>query len=167
MLEIRLAQEGDLKVITEIYNHFILRSTSTFDVEPKTLAEQKIWFNSHDGKFPILVGVIKGRVIGWASLSRWSTRSAYAKTAELSLYIRENCHNTGYGRKMLEALIDTGKDAGIHTILARIVVGNKISIRLHQKLGFSYIGTMREVGRKFGQLLDVVIMQFIYPGGNG
>jgi len=56
-----------------------------------------------------------------------------------------------------------GEKAGLHTVLARITTGNTISIHLHEAVGFEHVGIMREVGEKFGRILDVLLMQRIYP----
>jgi len=61
----------------------------------------------------------------------------------------------------MNKILDEGKKAGIHTVLARIAEGSDASIKLHQRAGFEYVGVMREVGRKFGKLLDVHLLQLI------
>lgn len=166
MLEIRRAELKDLGAITEIYNDAIVKTVATFDTEPKTIEEQKIWFVSHGCKYCILVAEQDLLVLGWASLSQWSDRCAYSGTAELSLYVRGECRGRGIGRKLLEAIIQSGQEAGFHTILARIAEGNDVSIHLHESLGFEHIGVMREVGQKFGKFLDVHLMQKILaPNG--
>jgi L-amino acid N-acyltransferase YncA len=162
MVIIRKATIDDLPAITEIYNQAILTTTATFDTEPKSLEEQKIWFESHGPKYPVLLAEEDDRVIGWASLSRWSDRCAYSDTAEISLYIYEKERGKGIGRKLLEAIIREGEKAGLHSIIARIAEGNEVSIHLHLSAGFEHIGIMREVGRKFGRFLDVYLMQKIY-----
>lgn len=86
---IRTAERGDLPGIVDIYNEAIKTTTATFDVEPKTLAEREGWFLTHTEKWPIIVASGDGSVLGWASLSRWSGRCAYAGTAELSFYVGE------------------------------------------------------------------------------
>lgn len=162
MIIVRKATLDDLTAITEIYNQAILRTTATFDTEPKSLEEQKVWFESHGPKYPVLVAEEDGVVTGWASLSKWSDRCAYSDTAEISLYIAEKERGKGIGRKLLEAIIQEGEKSGIHSIIARIAEGNEVSIHLHQLVGFEHIGIMKEVGRKFGRLLDVCLMQKIY-----
>jgi L-amino acid N-acyltransferase YncA len=162
MFEIRPAWEADLKAITEIYNQAVLRNTATLDITPKTVAEQKDWFNQHDENLPILVAIIKDDVIGWASLSRYSPRTGYSDTAEISIYIHEKYRKKGYGKKILEEILKIGKDSGFHSIVARITEDSKASLHLFESLGFNYVGTLREVGRKFNRLLDVAIMQLIY-----
>jgi len=160
-MEIRHANLSDLDTITEIYNDAILKTTATFDTTPKTEKEQLDWFHRHDERYPVLVAEINGKIVGWASLSRWSDRCAYADTGEISIYIREDHRGQGIGRKFLDNLVKTGKQVGLHTLVSRIAGESATSIYLHEQLGFFHIGTMREVGRKFGKLLDVHLMQRI------
>jgi phosphinothricin acetyltransferase len=163
MVTIRPATINDLPAITEIYNEAILTTNATFDNEPKTLAEQKAWFTAHDAKRPILVAERDKVVVGWASLSEWSSRCAYADTAEISIYIKQELRSQGIGKGLMTAIMQEGKRIGLHTVIARITEDNQSSVHLHEEAGFENIGVMREVGRKFGKLLDVRLMQRIYP----
>ena len=162
MLTVRKATPDDLGQITEIYNNAIEKTTATFDTEPKTQEEQEKWFDEHDASHPVLVAEQDGLIVAWASLSQWSDRCAYCDTAEISLYVREEYRGKGIGKQLMTAIIQEGKTAGLHTIIARIAGSNKISADLCKSFGFQYIGTMREVGKKFGNLLDVHLMQLIY-----
>ncbi len=162
MLTARRAALGDLEPITEIYNEAIVHTTATFDTEPKTLDEQRSWYTGHDSKHPILVAEKEDIVVGWASLSNWSDRCAYADTAEVSLYVKKEYRKEGIGKLLLETLLQEGKKAGLHTLIARIAEGNSSSVKLFEREGFILIGVMKEVGRKFGRLLDVYLMQKIY-----
>jgi L-amino acid N-acyltransferase YncA len=163
MLSIRPARTDDIGAITEIYNEAILTTDATFDTETKTEDEQRIWFTHHNSKNPIIVAEESSVIIGWASLSEWSDRCAYSDIAENSLYVKKEFRGKGIGRKLLEELIREGEKVGLHTVIARITGGNEVSIHLHESLGFEHIGIMKEVGRKFGKLLDVYLMQKIYP----
>jgi phosphinothricin acetyltransferase len=162
MLVIRNAILSDLDSITDIYNDAILNTVVTFDTEIKTREEQEIWFKSHKDKNPILVAEEKGFVIGWAALSKYSTRCAYSNTAEISLYVRQGYQSKGIGKQLMKSIINEGKKAGLHVIIARITDGNKKSIHLHKSSGFEHIGILKEVGNKFGKCLDVYLMQKIY-----
>ncbi len=162
MLTVRRATFADLEPITEIYNEAIVHTTATFDTEPKTLDEQRNWYTGHDTKHPIVVAEKEGIVVGWAALSEWSDRCAYADTAEVSLYVKKENRKEGIGRLLLEMLLQEGEKAGLHTLIARIAEGNSISIRLFEGEGFVLVGVMKEVGRKFGRFLDVYLMQKIY-----
>jgi len=161
-LIIRQATIHDLVQITEIYNDAIQKTTATFDTEPKTFEEQESWFADHDARHPILIAAQDSLTVGWASLSQWSDRCAYCDTAEISLYVKEEHQGKGIGKELMKAIIQEGQRAGLHTVIARIADGNEISIELCKSFGFQHIGTMREVGRKFGKLLNVHLMQLIY-----
>lgn len=162
MLRIRRARLDDLQVITEIYNDAIIKTVATFDTNPKSIQEQKEWFEKHGIKHPILVAEIDNKVVGWASLSEWSDRCSYSDTVEISLYIEEGYRGKGIGKKLTEAILREGKAAGLHTIIARVTEGNDQSIHIFEKYGFFHIGIMKEVGKKFGKLLDVHLLQKIF-----
>ena len=162
MITIRKGEIKDLRAIVEIYNEAVLHTTATFDTVTKTVEEQRGWYDKHGGKYPILVAEEDKNVIGWASLSQYSDRCAYADTAEASIYIQEGHKGKGLGRTLSDAILNAGKDAKMHTVILRIAEGNEASIKLAKSLGFKDVGTMKEVGKKFGKLLDVIIMQLIY-----
>lgn len=161
MLIIRRATLEDLAAITEIYNEAVLQTIATFDAEPKTVEQRKSWFADHDLRHPILVAEQDGLVAGWASLSKWSERRGYANTAEVSLYVKKEHRRRGLGRQLLEALMEEGRKSGLHTVIAQIAEGNEPSIVLFKSEKFEQVGVLKEVGRKFGKLLDVYIMQRI------
>jgi len=165
MVTIRHANIGDLGAITEIYNQAILTTTATFDTEPKGREEQKQWFEKHDSKHPILLAELDGEVVAWASLSKWSDRCAYAGTGEASIYVKEGHRGGGIGKRLLHQLLEEGRKAGLHTIIGRVAGGNEVSLRLLGSCGFTSIGRMREVGHKFGKLLDVDLLQAIFEQG--
>ncbi len=156
---IRNAALSDLDAITEIYNEAILTTTATFDTEPKSTAERLQWFQSHGERHPILVAVVDEKVVGWTSLSRWSERRAYDDTGETSFYVKSEYRGQGIGRKLKQAIIDEARRLRYHTIIARVVSESNASLHLNESFGFVHIGTMKEVGRKFGKLLDVHILQ--------
>jgi len=159
MAALRPATESDLSAITDIYNQAVLRATGTFDTEPKTLEQQKDWFARHGAAHPVIVADESGKVAGWASMSPYSDRCAYARTAEVSVYIDESARGRGLGGQLLEGILEAGRAAGIRQVLARITEGNEASLRLHAKRGFFEAGRLRQVGEKFGKVLDVHILQ--------
>ena len=161
-MTIRPATIGDLSAITEIYNDAIRKTVATFDTEPKSHEEQKIWFKAHGTHYPILVAETDGAVVGWAALSQYSDRCAYSDTAEVSVYIAEAYRGRGFGRALLQKIAQHGKVIGHHVLLARIADGNQVSIHLFEAHGFTHVGVLREVGKKFGRLIDVYLMQRIY-----
>jgi phosphinothricin acetyltransferase len=160
-VRIRRAEIADVPAITEIYNEAILTTTATFDTEPKTVAERTAWLQTHDGRHPVLVATVDENVTGWASLTRWSERRAYDRTAETSFYVHSKHRGRGVGRRLKDSIIDEARGLGFHTLIARIAEGSDASIHLNRSAGFEHVGTLREVGFKFGRLLDVHIMQLM------
>jgi len=158
-MEIRLATVGDADAIRSIYNHEVLTSTVTFDLRPRTLAEQQEWLEARSGAHAVIVAVTDGQIVGFASLSPYRDRPAYSTSVEESVYVRGDQRGTGVGRALLEELMKLATQHGFHTVLARIVGGHEASIALHEAVGFDIVGTEREVGRKFNRWLDVVVMQ--------
>jgi phosphinothricin acetyltransferase len=156
---IRRAKLADVAAVTDIYNEAILTTTATFDTEPKSLAERTQWLRSHGERHPVLVAVMDNKVVGWASLSEWSDRCAYHDTAETSFYVKAAFRGRGIGRKLKEAIIQEARRLRYHSIIARVAEGSEESLHLNQTVGFIHIGTLKEVGRKFGKLLDVHILQ--------
>jgi phosphinothricin acetyltransferase len=156
---IRLATQTDVPAITAIYNEAVLTTTATFDTEPKTVEERRRWFENHDERHPVIVALADGQVVGWSAISRWSERKAYEETGETSFYVRFDFRGRGIGRRLKEATIDEARRLGFHTLIARVAEGSDASLHLNESCGFIRVGTMREVGRKFGRLLDVHILQ--------
>jgi L-amino acid N-acyltransferase len=156
---VRTARLTDLDAITDIYNHAILNTTATFDTQPKTATEQIEWFKSHDDRHPILVAEIDGNVVGWASLSQWSGRCAYADTSETSFYVKAECRGQGIGTRLKHSIIEEARRLKFHSLIARVAQGSDASMHLNERFGFVHAGTLKEVGRKFGKLLDVHIFQ--------
>jgi L-amino acid N-acyltransferase YncA len=161
-MDIRPATDSDLAAINAIYNDAVLNTVATFDTEPKTMAERRAWFAAHGGRHPVVVAEREGRVVGWASLSHWNARGAYADSVEVSVYVEAAERGRGVGRRLLEEIVEAGRGAGLHAVIAQIVGDNAVSIHLHESIGFERVGVLKEVGRKFGRLLDVLIMERIY-----
>ncbi|MEZ5944880.1 MAG: N-acetyltransferase family protein [Planctomycetaceae bacterium] len=158
-LVIRRATVVDAAAIASIYNEAVLTTTATFDTETKTIEDREQWLRSHDERHPVLVATLQQEVVGWVSLSRWSERPAYNDTAETSFYVHSTHRGRGIGRKLKQAIVQEAQQLGFHTLIARVAEGSDESRHLNESEGFVLVGTMREVGRKFGQLLGVHIYQ--------
>jgi len=156
---IRLAERRDAEAIRGIYNAEVTGSTVTFDLVARSLEDQVSWIDAHAGGHPAVVAEIDEEIVGFGSLSPFRDRAAYIGTVEDSLYVDHAYRSRGVGRALLEELLRLAAAHGFHTVIARIVGGHDASIALHASCGFEIVGTEREVGRKFGQWLDVVVMQ--------
>jgi len=158
-VEIRKATSEDLPAITDIYNVEVMSSTATLDTEPRGDEEARAWFEEHTGRYPILVATRGGVVVGWASISQWSDRKGYDGTAEISYYVKSGHRGEGIGRRLVDATITNARKQKLHTLVARIGGESEVSLRLCRSAGFTDVGVMKEVGHKFGRLLDVHILQ--------
>ena len=153
-------EPADADAIRSIYNPEVTESTVTFDLVPRSLADQLGWIEEHAGGHPAIVAVDdEGIVVGFASLSPYRPRAAYATTVENSVYVHRERRGEGIGRLLLAELVELARSHGFHAVIARIVGEHEASIALHRACGFAEIGREREVGRKFGKWLDVVLMQ--------
>lgn len=153
---VRDAEKRDLAAIAAVYDHEVQTSTATFDAVSPTMEQHAAWLARHgEPRYPVLVAELEGVVCGWASLSPWSERCAYARAAEVSVYVHRDHRGRGVGRALLGELVARARAAGLGVLLARIVSDGAASRALHESLGFQHIGTMRRVGEKFGRVLDV------------
>jgi phosphinothricin acetyltransferase len=160
-LVIRAAERRDAGGIRTIYNHYVNASTALFDMVPRTLDEQVQWIDDHSAAHPAIVAELEGAIVGFGSLSTFRSRPAYATTVEDSVYLLDGHLRRGIGRALLDELVRLAALHGFHSVIARITGENDASIALHAACGFELVGTEREVGRKFGQWLDVVEMQLM------
>jgi L-amino acid N-acyltransferase YncA len=158
-MQLRLATSEDAEAIRQIYNLEVTTSTATFDLVPRSLEDQRAWLEARSGAHAVLVATVDETVVGFGSLSPWRDRPAYATTVEDSVYVHRDHHGQGVGKALLSALVDTATAHGFHACMARIVGGHEASIALHRACGFEVVGTEREVGRKLGRWLDVMLME--------
>ncbi|GIU67713.1 GNAT family N-acetyltransferase [Candidatus Phycosocius spiralis] len=159
---LRPATRDDAPAIMAIYAHHVLTGTGTFELEAPDMGEiearmdkiaqrQCPWLVAYDGQ---------NQVVGYAYAGAFRERPAYDHTVEDSIYVAPEAVGYGIGRALLVELMAQCSKAGFSQMLA--VIGdsaNHASIGLHRSLGFSDVGILRDVGQKFGRLLDVVILQ--------
>ncbi|HVJ50359.1 GNAT family N-acetyltransferase [Desulfitobacterium sp.] len=160
---IRKADSLDLKRITEIYNWAVQNTVATFDLVNRTEEKANQWFFTHqDPYYPLVVAEKNGKILGWGSISPFHPRPAYKSSGEFSIYIASEFQGLGIGKKLLETLCQIAQQLGYHTLLGLITGTNKASLALAGKLGFQETGRYREIGQKFGEILDVVVVQRIF-----
>lgn len=156
---LRPATEADLPAINEIYNHYVLHSTATYQTVPSTAEERLEWFLVHGEKHPVIVVEEEGRVVGWGSLSRFHPRAAYENSVEDSVYLHHEWLGRGLGSLVLGELLRLARELGHHTVLGGADSEQTASIALHTKFGFVKVSHLKEVGYKQGRWLDVIWMQ--------
>ena len=159
---IRAATVDDLPHVREIYNHYVLNSTVTFDEKPMTLAELRRKFaTSQKLTMPYLVAENpRGSLLGVAWVFPWQGNTASRRTVELSIYLGPAATGKGLGKALLERLLEESKAAGIREVIAVIAdKGAEASIQMHKKFGFKETGRMGKVGYKFDRWLGTVMLQ--------
>jgi len=159
-MELRDAGPEDLPAILAIYNEVILNSTAVYAEAPVDLANRRAWFEARRGAgCPVLVAADEGQVLGFGSYGDWRPWPCYAATVEHSVHVRADRRGQGIGRAIVAELVARARAAGKHVILGGVDADNAASIGLHRSLGFEEAARHREVGRKFGRWLDLVIME--------
>ncbi len=156
-MSIRYAEEKDIESLLKIYNYEIENGFATFDLTPKSVEQWEQWFHCHNtGNHPLIVWDVDGTAVGYASLSGYREKEAYKSTVELSVYVDNGFRGRGIGTALMKEIIDIArKDESIHTVVSVITSDNEGSIRLHERLGFDYCGTIPQVGEKFGRMLGI------------
>jgi L-amino acid N-acyltransferase YncA len=166
-MDLRLARAADAEATRQIYNDAV-GTLATFDLRPRSRAEQEAWLRARTGAYAALVAAEAHtdgeEVVGFGSLSPYRDRPAYATTVENSVYVRADQRGKGVGRLLLDGLVEVAMSHGFHSVIARVVADNTPSIALHRSAGFEVVGTEREVGRKFRRWLDVVELQLLLTG---
>lgn len=157
----RLAAVADAEAINAIYNHYVQTSAATFQVEDETSEERIEELRHRPANQPIIVLEDDGRIVGWGALSPFRSRCAYRDTTELTAYVRHESHRRGYGRTIVQDLLERARSLGYHTVLAASCEESVEMIRLLHLLGFQEAGRLRAVGSKFGRRLDVIYLQLI------
>lgn len=160
---VRNAIREDLPAMLDIYNDAVLHTTATFDVREQTMKQREAWFQKYGGKYPLIVAEVEGHVAGYCHLSPFREKEAYARTVELSIYIANTFRGRGLGKLLLDNILTRARDLGHHAIIAGITGGNDVSVRMHKKFGFEFVGTFKEVGHKFGEWQSVHFYQLTIP----
>lgn len=162
---IRQATAADVPAILEIFNDNILHSTAIYMYKEQTLDQRMQWFDSKqkNGE-PLFVFDIDGEVAGYATYGAFRAYPAYQYTVEHSVYVHKNHYKKGIATKLMHVLIDHAKAQDVKTMVAGIDKENAASMIIHEKLGFTYSGTIRNAGYKFGRWLDLVFYQLDLKG---
>lgn len=157
-VSIRPATIDDLPRLTEIYNHYIVHTPTTFDLEPFSVEQRRTqWFDNYaeTGPHRLLVAQREGVLLGYASSSRFRPKHAYETTVEMTILSEPEAVGLGIGQRLYEVIFDLLRGEDVHVAVAAITLPNDASCALHERFGFRRVGVLREVGRKFGQYWDV------------
>ncbi|GLX26944.1 MULTISPECIES: GNAT family N-acetyltransferase [Streptomyces] len=160
-IAIRPGVEDDLEELTRIYNHYVLETPITFDVEAFTPEQRRPWLLAHPASGPhrLLVAEEGGKLLGYATSSAFRPKPAYATSVETSVYLAPEHVGRGVGGLLYTSLFEALAQEDVHTALAGIAMPNQASQRLHERLGFRQVGLLEQVGRKFDRFWDVAWFQ--------
>ena len=158
-VSIRRAEQGDLAALLAIYNHYVVNTPVTFDLEPRTLAQRQEWFDgfSESGRHQCFVAARDNRPIGYACSARFKEKAAYDTSIETSVYLAPGEGGKGLGRRLYDTLFESITGQDIHRVFGGVTLPNDASVALHRAVGFEHIGTYQEIGRKFGKYWDVAL----------
>lgn len=155
MITIRRAVAADLPFIAAVMNHYIVTSTCTFHLEPRTPEDYAAWFRDRTDAHPVTVAALDGDTAGFGYLSPWRPREAYRRSVEGSVYVHPDRQRRGIGRALLTDLIERARSLGHRTLIGGTCTEAEASRALQRALGFRTVGVLKEVGCKFGRWLDV------------
>ena len=166
-LTVRDASDDDVAAITRITNALIATTTIEWTDRPYTVDDRLTWLRRHRAAgHPVLVAEDDGVVVGLAAYgdfrdtSRWP---GYDATVENTIHVDGAHWGRGIGRALIDELCARAAAAGVHAMIAAVDAGNDGSIRFHERVGFTHVGRLPEVGHGHGRWLDLVLMQRLFP----
>ena len=156
---IRSSEESDINSILEIYNQGIEDRIATLETELKDYSYMKKWFDSHNGRYKVIIAEYEGHIVGWASLNQYNNRCAYDGVADLSVYISRNYRGKGIGKKLLVGMDALAKENGFHKIVLFTFPFNQLGQGLYNKMGYREVGIFKNQGMIDGEFVDVMVME--------
>ena len=159
-VRLRRAEDADLDAILDIHNDAILNSSAIWTDEAVDRRERELWLAQREAAgHPVIVAVVDDAVVGYATYGPWRAKSGYRFTVENSVYLAAGHRGRSIGAMLLAEIIRLAQEAGMQVMVADIESRNSASIRLHERFGFERVGTVRQVGTKFGEWLDLLILE--------
>jgi phosphinothricin acetyltransferase len=155
--------DAHASAIQDIFNYAILNTTALYEYEPRSMPVIQRWFETKQEQGWPVLGLVneQGQLLGFASYGTFRAFPAFQYTVEHSIYVHPEQTRKGYGRYLLQAIIQLAKKQQLHVIVGGIDADNKGSIALHEQLGFEHSGTIRQAGYKFERWLDLAFYQLI------
>ena len=160
-LELIDLREEDYSIIKEIYDYYILNSTATFHTERISIQELKDTILIAHPKYKSYLINCNGDVCGYCYISQYKKRQAYDRTAEVTIYLKQDYAGRGIGKEVLEKLETVAGENGIYVLIGVIAADNRASVRLFEKCGYEKCAHFKKVGKKFNKIIDVVAYQKI------
>lgn len=156
---VRDAEERDVPEIARIYNYSVEHSRAVFTETPATVPERVTWLQARRAAgYPVLVSVVDGQVVGFASFSDFRPWPGYRYAVEHSIYVSEKHQGLGVGSGLMSELFELARALEKRVMIAGVEAGNHASLRFHERLGFVQAGTLPGVGFKFGEFIDLTFL---------
>lgn len=164
-MDIRDATDADMEAITALYNHYLETATAAWSERLQTVEARRHWFSrQREAGYPVLVADDASDLLGFAYYGLFRGAGmwpGYVHTVEHTIYVAPRHLGAGVGRALMDALVERARAAEVHVMVGGIDAENEGSIRFHERLGFTEVARMPEVGRKWGRWLDLVLVQRI------
>lgn len=154
-MQIREMSKTDWQAVATIYEDGIATGFATFETNVPTY---DVWNEAHM-KTCRLVCVMDEKVLGWAALSSVSSRCIYGGVAEVSVYVSEKSRGLGVGKLLMKHLIEQSETENIWTLQSGIFPENEGSVKVHEKMGFRFIGKRERVGKLDGVWKDNLLFE--------
>lgn len=165
-IQIRVATLADAAELLAIYAPYVEETAITFEYEVPTPEEFQRRMEHTLEKYPYLVAVYQGEIMGYVYAGTFKGRPAYDWCVETSIYIKKDCKRMGIGAKLYEELEKTLKKQNILNLNASIAYAaeeephlNHDSVRFHEKMGYRMVGTFHKCGYKYGRWYDMLWME--------
>jgi L-amino acid N-acyltransferase YncA len=156
-MQVRPAEPADTDAVAAIYNHGIAERQATFETRTRRPQEVAGWLE--EGRPFLVAADADGTVLGFARVSPYSVRRAYAGVGEHGVYVDPAARGRGVGRALLEALAAAAEAAGYHKLTSRVFTTNAASLALHRACGSTEVGVQRRHGRLDGEWKDTVLVE--------
>ena len=165
MTTIRTATDDDLVDILRIYNHAIETTTAIFEYRAHTIEMRREWFRAKQAaSLPVIVAMEADKVAGFGTFGPFRAWPAYKYSIEHSVYVDAAARGRGIGTALVQHLLALARERNLHVVMAGITADNAVSLRLHERLGFTEVANIREVGYKFGRWLDLKFLELVLDG---
>lgn len=158
---LRYCTPADAAAIADIYNHYVRETVVTFEELPVLEEDMADRIAGVTTQLPWLGWESDGALVGYAYAAPWKGRAAYRHTVESSIYLAPQAVGRGLGSRLYAALIEELRQRRLHCVIGGAALPNPVSAALHEKLGFTRIAELREVGFKFGRWIDVAYWQLM------
>ena len=157
-VECSYAEHG--AAMLEVFNDAILHTTALYENDLRTMEFMAVWFSDKEkAKHPVIGLVVDDALVGFATYGAFRPRPCYRFTAEHSVYVDARFRGLGYGKLLLEEIVQRAERDGCHVLVGVVDSTNAASIALHEKAGFELCGTIKHAGYKFDRWLDTCILQ--------